>query len=734
MAMNRSLRGFILIASLSSQAFAAGGSIAGRVTGSGEAKNDVLVGATVFLQGTVRGTTTNLKGEFRITDVPAGTKTIVVSMVGYQRMTKTGVEVREGQETFLAVSLVSTPVQIDQVVITASKREQSLREVPVSVSVMDASQIQMRNAQTIDDALRYIPGVNVTGFQVNIRGSSGYSRGAGSRVLMLLDGIPFITGDTGELNFESIPIGLVDRIEVVKGASSALYGSNALGGVINIITKDIPEKPETDVRLYGGAYDKPSFNQWKWSSKTRFYTGQSFSHSYRSGDLGVSLYLSHMLDDGYRQNDYRRRINAYVKVKEDFSQSSSLTMNFGLLDQYGGQYLYWRNLDSALLPPVNQPNDNVKSTRYFVNGTLNNGVSDKFLLSTKAMWYHNLWGFETISQIGRNESQADDFRLATTATIMVDSVHTVTTGVDANVDAVSGDFFSDHMLGGFAVYGQDELKLSDNFAVTLGLRYDYESAGLTSAGGQVNPKVGVAYTPFEGTTLRASFGRGYRVPSVAEAFISQSVNNLVTIPNKDLQPEKSISYEVGVAQRLWNFGSIDIAGFRSDYDNLIEAGLILSGSDVQVQWRNVTQARVQGVEASINFGFFDGGLTTNVGYTYVYPQDLTKHDILKYRPRDLFYANLIARIGWFTAEADFRFQSRMERIDDEFVLSGIIADGDQRTDIRVADFRAGVDFLISGYPMTLTANVNNAFQYNYVELIGNIMPPRTYSLVLQARF
>ncbi len=653
---------------------------------------------------------------------------------GINEVTKTGVEVSEGRETFLAVSLTPSPVQVDQVVVTASKRAQSLQEVPVSVSVMDATQIKMRNAQTIDDALRYIPGVNVTGFQVNIRGSSGYSRGAGSRVLMLLDGIPFITGDTGELSFESIPIGLVDRIEVVKGASSALYGSNALGGVINIITKDIPEKPETDVRLYAGAYDQPSFAQWKWSNKTRFYNGQSFSHSYRSGDLGVSLFLSHQLDDGYRQNDYHRRINAYVKVKEDFSQSSSLTMNFGLLDQYGGQYLYWRNLDSALLPPSAQQNDNVKSTRYFVDGTLNNVLSDKVLLSTKAMWFHNLWGFETRSQIGRNESQADDFRLASTATIMLDSVHTLTTGIDANADAIAGDFFSNHTLGGFALYGQDELKLSNQFAATLGLRYDFESAGLTSAGGQLNPKAALLYSPVAGTTLRASVGRGFRVPSVAEAFISQSVNNLVTIPNKDLQPEKSVSYEVGLAQTLWGFGSFDIAGFRSDYDNLIEPGLIVSGSDVMIQWRNVTRARVQGVETSLKFGFFDGNLTSSLSYTYVYPQDLTKHDILKYRPRHLFMANLIGRIGWFMAEADFRFQSRMERIDDELVLVGIVADGDQRTDIYVTDFRAGVDFSVSGYPMTLTANVNNAFQYNYVELIGNLMPPRTYSLVLEARF
>ena len=729
--MNRGLWAIVLVVAVSSQVFASGGSISGRVMGGSEAQPEPLIGATILLQGTVRGTTTNTNGEYKILDVPPGMYTLQVSMVGYQRKIRSGIEVKDSQSTVIDFLLSSSPVQVDQVVVTASKRAQSLQEVPVSISVLDAAQINLRNAQTIDDALRYIPGVNMTGFQVNIRGSSGYSRGAGSRVLMLLDGIPFLTGDTGELNFESIPVGLVDRIEVVKGASSALYGSNALGGVINIITKDIPDRPMTTIRLYGGMYNKPSFAQWDWSSHSRFYEGQSFSHSIREGNLGVSLYLSHQADDGYRLNDYHRRYNVYVKAKEDYSSSSSLTMNFGLLDQYGGQYLYWRNLDSALLPPSLQQNDDVRSTRYFVNGTLNTVLSDKFLLSTKGMWYHNFWGFRTRS--GGSQSQADDFRLSTTSTAMLDSVHTVTAGVDANADAVAGDFFDRHTIGGFALYGQDEMKLTHAFAVTLGLRYDFEAAGLTTPGGQVNPKATLSYAPFEGTTLRASVGRGFRVPSVAEAFLQQSVNNLVTLPNKDLQPEKSVSYEVGASQTLGGFGLFDIAGFRSDYDNLIEAGLIVSGTDVEVQWRNVTQARVQGVETSLNLGVFDGGLSTNISYTYVYPQDLTAHDILKYRPRHLFYASLIGRLGWFTAEADFRYVSRMERIDEEFVLTGIVPDGDQLVDNKVTDIRASVEFSISSVPMKLTAAVNNLFQYNYVELIANMMPPRTYSLVLEMR-
>lgn len=732
--MRRSILTLFLSLLIVWQALAAGGSIAGRVTGKGETEGELLVGATVLLQGTVRGTTTNIRGEYQLSDVPPGTYTLVFSMVGYQRVIRSGIVVTEEKETLVDASLASTPVQVEQLVVTASKRAQSLEEVPVSISVLDASEIRQRNSLTVDDALRYIPGVNMTGFQVNIRGSSGYSRGAGSRVLMLVDGIPFITGDTGELNFESVPAGQVERIEVVKGASSALYGSNALGGVINVITKPIPEVPETQVRTYAGLYNNPTHDQWKWTDKPLSFNGQSFWHARRVGSLGVSLYFSRHIDDGYRLNDYRRRYNVFFKAKEDFSQTSSLTMNFSMLYQYGGQYLYWRSLDSAYYPPYEQKDDNVKSIRWYLSGLYNSVLSENALLTVKGQWYHNDWGFETRAGIGRAESLSDGLRVEATSTIMLDEMHTLTFGVDGNVDIIGADVFANKTIGGLAVYGQDELKLAKPLTLTIGGRFDFQSLGLTESGAQLNPKIALAYNPVAGTTVRASFGQGFRVPSVAEAFISAGVSNIIAVPNQDLKPEKSNSYELGVSQAIGDFATIDVAAFRSDYDNLIEAGLVVSPqNDLQIQWRNVTKARVQGIETGLKLGLFEGALSFNLGYTYVYPQDLSKNDILRYRPRHLFYSNLLARVGFLSAGADFRHVSRVENVDMEFVELGVIPDGDERVEILVSDFRLGADLSTFGIPVTATFNVNNAFQYNYVELIGNLMPPRTYVLVLEAR-
>jgi outer membrane receptor protein involved in Fe transport len=299
---------------------------------------------------------------------------------------------------------------------------------------------------------------------------------------------------------------------------------------------------------------------------------------------------------------------------------------------------------------------------------------------------------------------------------------------------VNADLFGDHLGGGLALYGQDEWRLSDQVTLTLGARFDFQSIGLTEASGQLNPKAAVAYTPAPGTTVRASIGKGFRMPSVAEAFLTGEVSNLATVPNSDLKPEKSYSYEAGLSQTVGDWGTFDIAGFRTDYDNLIEAGLVVSSANLPyIQWRNVTKARVQGFETSFKCGVFNSGLLFNFGYTYVYPEDRSQEDLLKYRPRHLFYTNLTGRLGIFNAGADFRYVSRVDRIDVELVELGIIPDGDERQDILVTDFRVGADLSFTGLPLTATFNVNNAFQRNYIELIGNLMPPRTYVLVLEAK-
>ncbi|HMK38234.1 MAG TPA: TonB-dependent receptor, partial [Bacteroidota bacterium] len=454
----------------------------------------------------------------------------------------------------------------------------------------------------------------------------------------------------------------------------------------------------------------------------------------RVGDIGLSVFFSRQIDDGYRQNDHRLRYNFLMKAREEFTSSSSLTFNFGLSSQSMGQFLYWRNVDSALVPPERHQSDAIRSTRYFLSGLYNAAFSDHLLFTLRVMWYHNVWGFQQTGDPAWTESLSDGVRLEALATTIAGESHTITFGVDGTFDLIGGEIFGDRQIGGLALFAQDEVKLLTNLTMTLGARFDMQSVGLTGEGGQINPKAALLYRPFEGTTFRASFGEGFRVPSLPEAFVEAGSSGLLAVPNKDLKPERSRSYEAGVTQSLGGMGSVDFSLFQSDIDDLIEPGLYAAGPDLEVQWRNVTRARIKGFETTCTATMFNGAAVFNLGYTYVYPLDLTLNDILKYRPRHVLYTGVRGTAGVFNASADFRFISRIERIDDELVQAGVIPDGDQRVPIYVTDFRIGADLSFTGIPLSMSLNVSNMFQHNYVELIGNIMPPRTYVLALESRF
>ena len=699
------------------------GTICGRVEeqGSGEP----LPGVSIMLDGTLRGTSSDDRGSYVFPHLSAGRYVLIFSMVGYQRTTS-GV-LTLGTDDTLTITALLAPIalQTEPIVVTASRREESFHDAPASVSIMDAAGIALRNSVAVDDALRYMPGVNMTQYQVNIRGSSGYTQGAGSRVLMLLDGLPFLTGDTGEINFESIPIGQVERIEVMKGASSALYGSGALGGVINVITKPVSPEPETRVHTYGGIYGSPSYSQWDWGGGTRFLDGVAVSHSRRMGNFGFTLYGSRFADDGYRENDSRLRLNGYMKADYAVSPRDDLSMTFNIIDQHRESFLYWKDLDHPLVPTDDQLGETVSSTRFLLSGTFTHAASADAVVTARTMWFHNHFS-DTISPTGDN-STSDLLHTEVMLNWSPAKTHFLTLGGEGNLDRVTADLFGRRTGGGAAAYVQDEIRIAVPLRLTVGGRYDVQVLDSLAANAQFNPKAALVFAPSDGTAIRVSAGRGFRTPTVAEAFTATRVSGLLIVPNPSLKPERGVSYEAGVNQVLGGAAIVDLALFETDYTNLIEAGFNQAG---QGQLSNVTRARVRGVEAGTTLSFFRKSLFFDLDYTYVHPWDLTADDVLKYRPRHLFYASGVARAGPMTFSLDFRYISRVERIDDEFVTLGIVKDGDRRVPIVVTDLRLGAEFTGAGIPLSATLSVNNLFQYNYVELIGNLAPPRSFVLTL----
>jgi outer membrane receptor for ferrienterochelin and colicin len=197
-----------------------------------------------------------------------------------------------------------------------------------------------------------------------------------------------------------------------------------------------------------------------------------------------------------------------------------------------------------------------------------------------------------------------------------------------------------------------------------------------------------------------------------------------------LTPEKNVSAEAGVNYQISNYWNIDGAVFQNEFYDYIEAGI--DAADGLVVFKNLTRARIQGAEINSTVKFFSGNLILNVNYTYLNSRDLNTKKALKYRPRHMSYSNITYRWNNIEIGAAFRFWSRVEEIDTE--LLNIIRDADLRTDVKVLDLSAGINLVSSGMPAGIHFNANNIFNYNYVELIGNLAPIRNFSLSVELFF
>ncbi|MEL7529759.1 MAG: TonB-dependent receptor plug domain-containing protein [Bacteroidota bacterium] len=232
---------------LSAQSLTLSGKITDQETG------QALPGATISVPTDNIGTFSGDDGSYELT-VPARERTSVTVRFTYSGYTpeERNLSLTEGNTASLDIALIPAGFTTDDVVITATKGfEQKQSDVTVSIQVVKPQSIDLQATTQVDKIIDQIPGVDNQDGQINIRGSSGYAYGVGSRVMVTLDGLPLLTGDAGTASLGLIPVDNIAQIEVLKGASSVLYGSAALGGVINVITADPQAIPKTRVRLRG---------------------------------------------------------------------------------------------------------------------------------------------------------------------------------------------------------------------------------------------------------------------------------------------------------------------------------------------------------------------------------------------------------------------------------------------------------------------------------------------------
>jgi outer membrane receptor protein involved in Fe transport len=699
------------------------------------ATGETLIGATVR-NSQNEGTATDAAGRFTLKISGAG-DILIFSMVGYNELKFIIPLDFKAQEKETTFKLTPTSNEMSVVVISAGKFEQKIGEVTMSMEVITPELIRDKNVVTADEALQQTPGVSIVDGEPQIRSGSGYSFGAGSRVQILMDDLPMLSGDAGRPSWGFFPVENVSQIEVIKGASSVLYGSSALSGAINMRTAFPADTARTVVTLFQGAYSGPQSDSAVYWSNTPMRSGVSFLHAQKFGALDLVLGGSYYGDDGhlgpipdsttgaienkynpftvdryYATNRGRMNMNVRYRHKKIVGLSYGLNTNWSvsnslatLLWENSGKGLYKAYAGSAtrtiqLLSTVDpyivyfgkKGNKHSLRTRWqsLDNDNDNNQGNFSDVLYGEYQ-YQQHWDSAGIK----------DF----TTTMGVVGIST-----DAKGQLFTGGNADGHNTAkNYSAYVQLDKKFFYRLNVSAGVRYEYFEINKASDSKPVF-RIGANYQAAKASYVRASFGQGYRFPSIAEKFIVTGVGAINIFSNPDLVAETSHNAEIGFKQgfKIGNFlGYADVAIFYQRYFNFIEftfgqwidpntiAGTPIDKIRKSLGFKSVNtgEAEVRGFEFSLMGEGKIGQvkIQTLMGYTYTKPISLTPNYaysiskdlnntpitynntssdttnyILKYRMQHLVRADIGANYKHWMAGASFRYNSHMQNIDFAF--------------------------------------------------------------------
>lgn len=699
--------------------FAQGLSISGKVV---DSKSKPIPGVNVILINANYGAATNENGIYQISDLSSGIYSIEFSAVGFEKLRKDNIVIRD-EPVVLDVILIESVIVTDEVLITAGKYEQKKSDLTVSTEIISGKEFSERNFSNLEDAVRFVPGVTMTEDQISIRGSNGYSRGTGSRALLAIDGLPFYTGDSGDIVWEMIPTLEIQRVEIIKGASSSLYGSSAIGGVINSITRDISDKPLTVFNGFYGFYDKPYYDEWNWSGERRPFNGMNLSHSNKIENFGFNISFTRLEESSYKQDDDFKKYIGFLKAVYNFTPTSSLTFLANTFNKRAGQFLYWKDSRNALVPPDRNLGDRIETNRYLFGLIYKSLISDDMLMNIKTSYYRNY--FKDNADVP-NESTSNLYRGELQLTSNLTSHLVLTGGVEGTLSNVESSLFGNPDAFSIGAYMVGDVTFDFPLIASIGVRYDYSKLDSLDGSGAFSPKLGLNYKLSRELILRSSVGTGFRAPTIAEAFTSTSTGGITVKPNPNIKSEYNLTFEFGVNYTPVTFVNIDAAVFQNEYYDMIEPGI--DPTDGLVFFSNLVRARIQGGEAGVVVNVFPNELSLSFNYTYLWARDLEEGTALRYRPRHIFYSGLDFRKWNFDFGINFRYTSRVEEIDDELIDLGIVVDGDLRVPVYTTDIKLGYNFIDFNLPFNIYLNVKNIFNYNYVELIGNLRQIRNYSL------
>jgi outer membrane receptor protein involved in Fe transport len=726
------------------------GIIKGRITDSNT--SEPLAGVYV-LYGKQTGTTSDKDGLYLIR-TSSQKLTITFQSLGYESVTKE-VTIGSNDTLELNIALQMKVSEIDQVVVSADKTEKRIAELSVSMDIIKSSFLADNNITDSQEIINKTPGIEILDGQASVRGGSGFSYGAGSRVLALIDGLPMVSADAGNIKWQFLPLENISQIEIIKGASSVLYGSSALNGIINFRTADAGNVPVTQFLAEAGIYDSPKNRDWKWWDTPRLFASAAFSHLQKSGNTGIGISASFLADNGYRRLNDEKLGRQNFKLKHSDKKIEGLAYGFNINSGYTSKtdFVLWEDAEFGALKQ-NEATARENLASYFsLDPFISSNRSDRFRHDLKMRFQYT---GNKLPESEQNNSNAYSLYSEYQLWYKLTGWLNVTAGLAEFNSWVTSNFFGDHNGLNIAGYSQFEIKPVKRLEAVAGIRVEQNS--LDRIKDRVVPvfRAGLNYRAADYTFLRASFGQGYRYPSIAEKFAYTTLGSVKIFPNPDVKSESGWNAEIGIKQGI-KIGKIegqaDLSAFVTRNSQLIEyvfsiyTDPVTDLPDFGFQANNVEESRIIGYEFEFLLNRTSGNFNTSIGggYTFIYPvaynrnTHQTTDTYLKYRRKHS--GKLTVNFSWkkFETGLGFYAKSKILNIDDVFLsplTREAILPGFYNywiNDNKGYFFMDGnLNYKISD-KFTLSFVVKNLSNAEYMGRPGDIQPPRSFSLRFSGR-
>ncbi len=657
---------------------------------------------------------------------------------------------------------------MDEVFITGNRFPSLFKEATISVTKVKPYLFQSRITNEVNIFLDQIPGVNVTDNQANIRSGSGWSYGAGSRVMILVDGLPLLTGDAASPLWSLIPVEALESIEVVKGAASVMYGSSALNGIIHFTTK-IPSKGEYfSAQFNTGIFSSGNKKGLEYSKGRNSQSFQSF-YGVNKGKYFYRIFGNISRESGYRMEEFLNKMRIGGSFGNYFGKDSQWNFCTNVLSQYsnGGSFLLWESyslgyssldsgynhtlgtritIDPKLTYRKKQFSSELKFRYLFVNNDNNNG---------------------TFTNNQDNKSQVGLAEYSTQYIIPRLFIKTLFGAFYQSSFTASPLFSGEQKTINHALFAQIEKKFRRKLLIQAGLRYEWFKLNSRIFRKPVF-RTGINYSVRKAGFLRMSYGEGYRFPSIGESFISTAVGDVRIYPNNQLDPESGWNIELGYKQffEYRNLkGYADLAWYKMRINDMLEFTFAQWSTQLTPQNLfglgfksiNAGNGEITGMELETGLEISMGDWKMRIlgGYNYSNPIHLNPKEIytvdstgnalsfektrsdsvstLKYRYRHLGRLDIMANYKNWEIGIGWKYQSKIENMDNAFLngFINLVAPGIDEakkagiTKAHLFDLRLGYQFK-NNYRFRFM--VNNLFNTVYMTRPADLRPPRLFQI------